>query len=94
MSRLHFVKPSPWRVLWSTIGVAVLCGVLAGVTLFAYETTLPSDPPTPTGDYIRLFIWDILLWGPAYLLMVWQITVPVMIALGVLAASLRKAPTG
>lgn len=52
MSR--FRKPSARRLLWSIIAVALSCCVLTGTVMFIYQLTLPSDTPTPTGDYVRL----------------------------------------
>lgn len=90
MKRFQFRRPSVWRALWSIIGIALLCGVLTGIALFAYDMALPSDPPTATGDYVRLFLLDITFWGPMLLLTIWQVSVPVILVLGGFAASLRR----
>jgi hypothetical protein len=89
-----FVKPSVRRLLWSVIAVAVLSCVIAGVCLFiGVLVTYRHDPnPTSTGDYIRLFIWFILLYGPSLLLITWFVSVPAMVALGVLVACVRRTP--
>ncbi|MBV0918241.1 hypothetical protein KC238_13370 [Mycobacteroides chelonae] len=94
MSRVGFRQPTVWRLLWSIIGVAVLCGMLIGIAMFIYELTLPSVPPTPTGDYVRLFFLDITLWGPIMLITAWPFTVPAILVLGALVASLRRTSRG
>lgn len=89
--RFQFRGPSVWRVLWSIVGVTVLCGIVAGIVLYANAIITHSDPePTPTGDYIRLFLLDITFWGPMLLLTIWQVSVPVILVLGGLVASLRR----
>lgn len=91
MSRLQFRRPSSWRMLWSVVGVSLVCGVAAGIVLYTNAIVAHSDTqPTPVGDYVRLFLLDITFWGPMLLLAVWQVSVPVILALGTLVASLRK----
>jgi hypothetical protein len=89
--RFRFTKPSLRRVLWSILAVVVVCCVIAGITL-SIGFIRGDIAPAPTGDYIRLVILCITFWGPMYLLIVWWITVPAMIAMGVLAAWVRRSP--
>ncbi len=91
MNRLRFTKPSLWRVLWSVVAVAVAGSVIVGFALYigAIATHNETEHP-PTGDYVRLFILDLTLWGPILVLTVWQVTIPVIGVLGVLVASVRK----
>ncbi|HEX7322013.1 MAG TPA: hypothetical protein VF299_03625 [Mycobacterium sp.] len=96
MSRLRVVRPSLRRVFWSIVAVAVVCCVLAGLLLYGYDIVTHDDPePTPKGDYVNLFVVELTIWGPIAVLTIWYITVPVIVALGVLAASIRRAtPSG
>jgi hypothetical protein len=90
MNRLHFRKPSIWRVFWTTVAVAAAGSLLAGLGLFTGAIAKHSDAGrTSPGDYVRLFILDLTFWGPVLVLTVWQITIPVIVALGVLVASLH-----
>jgi hypothetical protein len=92
MTTFRFAKPSIRRVIWSLIAVAAGSCVLAGTGLFIYALVVSHNDPTPTstGDYIRLFITFILLWGPSLLMIVWWISVPMIAGLGVLAACMRR----
>jgi hypothetical protein len=79
------------RLIWSILAVTAVCCVIAGIALsigFAHGETTRS----PTGDYIRLVILCITFWGPMYLLIVWWITVPVIIVVGVLIACVHRTP--
>lgn len=91
MSRFQFVRPSLGRVLGMTIATIALVCVITGIVLYVGLIATHHDGgPTPTGDYIRLFFVSIFFYAPMFLLIVWQITLPAVLALGVLAASLRK----
>jgi hypothetical protein len=89
--RFRFTKPSLRRVFWSNVAVLVVCCVVAGIAL-SIGFIRGATGPAPTGDYIRLVIVCITFLGPIYLLVVWWITIPAMIALGVLAACVRRSP--
>ncbi len=91
MNRLCFAKPSIWRVLWSVVAVAVAGSVIVGFGLYIGAIATHNDTGhTPSGDYLRLFILDLTLWGPILVLTVWQVSIPVIGVLGVLVASVRK----
>jgi hypothetical protein len=72
--------------------------VLAGTCLFitavivAHRDPISNSSPTSTGDYIRLFIAFILLWGPSLLIIIWWASIPAIVALGILAACTHRAP--
>ncbi|OBH14615.1 hypothetical protein [Mycolicibacter sinensis] len=91
MTRLQLVKPSFRRLLWSTAAAALAAWFIAGSALFVGALLVSSDDPIPTqtGDYIRLYFVAIVMWGPALLLLVW-FSVPVIVALGALIASMRR----
>jgi hypothetical protein len=91
MNRLRFTKPSLWRVLWSVVAVAVAGLVTVGFPLYIGAITTHNDTSRlPAGDYVRLFIVDLALWGPMVVLTLWQITIPVIRVHGVLQASVRE----
>ncbi|HEX7322012.1 MAG TPA: hypothetical protein VF299_03620 [Mycobacterium sp.] len=80
-------------MIWSIVAVAVVCCVLAGLLLYGYAIVTHDDPePTPKGDYVSLFVALLTMWGPIAVLTIWYITVPVIVAGGVLAASIRRVP--
>jgi hypothetical protein len=89
MSRLRWVKPSLKRAVVSTTAVTMVSCVVTGIAL-AVGYTHGLNDPAPLGDYIRLFITFIALWGPMYLLFFWWATIPALIGLGAIAASVRR----
>lgn len=90
MSRLRLIKPSLKRAVVSTTAVAIVSCVVTGIALAVGYTHGLTDP-APVGDYIRLFITFVVLWGPMYLLFFWWATIPALIGLGALVASVRRA---
>ncbi|MUL84311.1 MULTISPECIES: hypothetical protein [unclassified Mycolicibacterium] len=87
---IKFAKPSFLRACTCVAVVAVFACVVAGIALYTAAIIAHSDPnPTPTGEYVRLFIVDITIWGPIALLTVWQISVPVIVAVGLFVACIR-----
>jgi hypothetical protein len=95
VTRLRLTKPSVWRVLWSVVAVAVAGSAIAGFGLYIGAiTTHHETGHTPAGDYVRLFLLDLMLWGPMLVLTVWQVSIPVIGLFGVLVASVRKTSTG
>jgi hypothetical protein len=88
---LHFAKPSIRRVIWSIIAVAVIACVVTGIALsVGFITGHDDNGPVPNGEYVRLVITCLTIWAPMYLLIAWQISVPTIIALGALAACVRR----
>jgi hypothetical protein len=88
---LHFAKPSIRRVIWSIIAVAVVTCVVTGIALsVGFITGHDDNGPTPNGEYVRLVITCLTIWGPMSLLIAWQISIPVIIALGALASCIRR----
>jgi hypothetical protein len=50
-----------------------------------------NDPsPTSTGDYIRLFIMFLWLYGPSLVVIAWPISIPVIVVLSLLVACVRR----
>lgn len=92
---LRFVRPSVGRVVGMTLATIVLVCVITGIVLYiGLITTHHDSEPTPTGDYVRLFVVSIAFYAPMFLLIVWQVTVPAILALGTLIASLRRTRHG
>lgn len=91
MNRFQFVRPSPGRVVAMTIATTAFVCVIAGTVLYiGLIATHHDNAPTATGDYIRLFFVSIFFYAPMFLLIVWQITIPALLALGVLVASIHR----
>jgi hypothetical protein len=89
MSRFRFAMPSPKRAVLSIIAVTIASCVITGIALAVSYTHGLSDP-APTGDYIRLFITFVVVWGPMYLWLFWWATIPALVGLGALVASMRR----
>ncbi len=93
MNDLKFTRPSVRRAVGFIAATVVLLGMIAGLVLFANAIATHHDShPAPGGDYVRLFILDIVFWGPMALLAIWQISMPLILGLGLAAASLRRKP--
>ncbi|OSC26952.1 hypothetical protein B8W67_18290 [Mycolicibacillus koreensis] len=77
----------------SVVLVAVVCSVLMGLVLYAAAIVTHHGPqPTPVGDYVRLFILDITVWGPLALVALWYVSIPVIVTIGVVVSVMRRAP--
>ncbi|CAN5241237.1 hypothetical protein BH11ACT7_BH11ACT7_04520 [soil metagenome] len=93
MNGLRLTRPSVWRAIGFTIAIAVVFAVAAGMVLYANAIVTHRDArPTPVGDYVHLLVLDVVFWGPMALRAIWQISLPVILGLGVFAASLYRAP--
>jgi hypothetical protein len=90
---LHLAKPSIPRVIWSMIAVAVVACVVTGIALsVGFINGHNDNGAVPNGEYLRLVITCLTIWGPMYLMIAWQISIPTIIALGALAACVRRRP--
>jgi hypothetical protein len=89
MIEFRLTKPSLKRVVLSIVAVAVMSCVITGIAL-AIDYTHGLSDPAPVGDYIRLFITFAAVWGPTYLLFFWWATIPALICLAALVASVRR----
>lgn len=89
---LHFVKPSLRRVIWSMIVVAVACCVVISSAYVIGALVAPGDDPAPTstGEYVLLAVVFLTFWSPSLLLNFWYLSLPVIVVLGLLIASLRR----
>ena len=94
MINRRVVKPPLRRIIVSIILVGAVSCILMGIFLYALAISGHKDRnPVNAGEYVRLFVVDITMWGPLLLMTLWQATIPVIVVLGVLAACVRKAPT-
>jgi hypothetical protein len=94
---IRFARPSPLRALLCIAAVTVFACVVAGIALYTAAIVTHADPkPTAIGEYVRLFVVDITIWGPIALLTVWQMSVPAIVAIGMLVACIRDgaSPSG
>lgn len=89
--KVHLRWPSPQRIAMFLAAAVAVYSVAAGLILYANAIALHSDPgPIPIGDYVRLLVVDITMWGPVVLITVWPVSAPVLVLSGVVAASLRR----
>jgi hypothetical protein len=89
MSRFSLTRPSLQRAVLSISAVTAVSCAITGIALAIAYTHGLTDP-APVGDYIRLFITFVVLWGPMYLLFFWWATIPFVIGLGALVAFARR----
>lgn len=91
MSHLHFVRPTLWRVFWSVVAAAFAVYIIVVVVVFILGLTTHDGPKlTSLNDCVGFLMWDIIFAGPIFALMLWFVTVPAIIGLGVLAACMRR----
>lgn len=89
--RVRLRWPSPQRMVVFLAAAVAVYSVAAGLVLYANAIALHSDPGTiPIGDYVRLFVVDVTMWGPVVLITVWPVSAPVLVLSGAVAASLRR----
>ncbi|MGJ6125529.1 hypothetical protein QN239_23435 [Mycolicibacterium sp. Y3] len=88
---MHFAKPSLRRALWSIVIVFVVSSVIAGIAVaIGFIVGKDSTTTVAAGEYVRLVVVSLTVWGPMYLLIAWQVSIPAIIGIGVLAASIRR----
>ena len=88
---MHFAKPSWRRALWSIVIAFVLSSIVAGIAVaIGFVTGKDANASVSGGEYVRLTVASLTIWGPMYLLTAWQVTIPSVIGIGVLAASVRR----
>lgn len=88
---IHFTKPTLRRALWCTIIVFVVSSVAAGIAVsVGFIAGKESTAPVAVGDYVRLVVASLTIWGPMYLLTAWQVSIPAIIGIGLLVSSVRR----
>lgn len=89
---IRFAKPTPRRLLVCTAATMVFVCAAAGIGLSVGMIAGIDDTSTiPTGEYVRLFIVNLTMWGPVLLLIAWPVSVPLILVLGITAACVRSA---
>jgi hypothetical protein len=90
----RFAKPSVRRLLWSVVAVTVTCCVIVSSAYVIGAIVTATDDPAPpsTGEYVQLAVVFLTFWSPLLLLNFWYISLPVIVALGVLVACVRRTP--
>ena len=93
MTRLRFVKPTPWRALWSLVLASLMVYVIWMIVVYILAITTPTDSSSPSTEHGGLLAWDAVFAAPLYAMMFWFITLPTVIALGALIATIRRPGT-
>jgi hypothetical protein len=57
-----------------------------------YIVDYDGPQPVPKGEYVRLVIACLTMWGPVFLLTAWPISIPAILVLGFLVACVRRTP--
>ncbi len=91
---IHFAMPSWRRTLWSIVTLFVVSSVVVGIAVtFGFIGGKDPNASVTTGEYIRLVAASLTIWGPMYLLIAWQVSIPVAIGVGALVAFIRWGST-
>lgn len=85
---IRFAKPSVRRALVCVAVVTVFVCVVVGIAM-STAMIVGSSAPTSTGEYVRLFIVNITMWGPIMVITAWFLSAPVVLAVGVLVACIH-----
>lgn len=90
---LRFVKPSWWRLLWSVVAAAFLVYVVAIVAIYVLGLVTSDVAKSKSSNpYVGFLMWDIVFAAPMYVLFLWWVTVPAILALGLFIAWARRTP--
>lgn len=82
MTRLQFVKPSPWRSFWCLVLATFVVYVMWIVVIFALAAITDDSPLSSSNDHDAFLAWDAFFAAPIYALMFWFISVPLVVVLG------------
>lgn len=93
MTGLHFVKPSAWRAFWCVALATSMVYVAWVIALYVLALVTQGDSPSYSGERSGFLAWDLIFAAPIYALMFWYLSLPVVIVLGLLIASLRRRET-
>lgn len=87
---IRFVKPTLPRVVVCVLVVTAFTCVIVGIAIsIAMIVGSSGTAPNPTGEYVRLFIVNITMWGPFMLIAGWPISLPAILVSGMLAAYIQ-----
>lgn len=90
MTRLQFVKPSPWRAFWCLALATFIVYATWIIVVYILAIITRDDSLSSSNEHGGLLAWDLIFAAPLYALMFWFITIPAIIALGALIASIRR----
>lgn len=88
---IKFAKPSLRRVIWSLVTVTVALSLCVSIRWYIGALIQsPSDPhPMSGGDTVRLAFTFLTVYGPMLIITIWPVTVPLILAVGALIATIR-----
>jgi hypothetical protein len=90
---LGFVRPSVSRAVSWIIAVAAVCCVIGGIALYVGLIVTHHDAEhTSAGEHLRLLVVCIVFYAPMYILIPWWLSIPAILFVGTLAASVRRNP--
>lgn len=90
MSRLRFVKPSPWRAFWRVVLATFIVYVMWIIVICILASITDENPISSTNNRDVFLAWDALFAAPIYALMFWFVSAPLVVALGGFFCSLRR----
>lgn len=91
---IHFTKPSLRRAIGFTVIVFVVSSIVVGVAVaIGFIAGKDSAASVAVGDYVRLVVASLTIWGPMYLLIAWQVSIPAIIGVGLILASIHRGTT-
>lgn len=83
---ITFSKPTKRRVFRSLAAVVLVSCVLTGIAVCIGFIVNHEGEPVSGGEYVRLALLSLTLWGPMYLVIAWPLTVPLIAGLTALVA--------
>jgi hypothetical protein len=79
-------------VLWSVVAAAVAVYLVATVVVYVSAIATHEVPEaTSSNGYVGFLMWDMVFAAPVFVLFFWWVTVPLVLALGTLAACVRSS---
>jgi hypothetical protein len=88
---IRFTRPSLRRAIGSTIIVFVVSSIVVGIAVaLGFIAGKDSAAPVAVGDYVRLVVASLTIWGPMYLLIAWQVSIPTVIGIGLILSSIHR----
>ncbi|CDO30246.1 hypothetical protein [Mycolicibacterium porcinum] len=86
---ITFSKPTKRRVIRSLVIVVLVSCVLTGMAVCIGFIVNHEGEPVSGGEYVRLALLSLTLWGPMYLVIAWPLSVPLIAGITALVAYAR-----
>lgn len=83
---ITFSKPTKRRVIRSLVAVVLVSCVLTGIAVCIGFIVNHEGEPVSGGEYVRLALLSLTLWGPMYLVIAWPLSVPLVAGITALVA--------